>query len=164
MNIRLATMEDLEAITAVEAICFPAAEAASKEAIQKRLEKFPNHFWLLFDGAKLVGFINGMVSNSPILYDNMFEDASLHDENGEWQMIFGVDTIPEYRNQGCAAMIMRQVIEDAKHQGRKGLVLTCKNELIHYYSKFGFINEGKSMSKHGGATWYDMRLLLVLSQ
>ncbi|WP_330427550.1 hypothetical protein [Roseburia sp. OM02-15] len=31
---------------------------------------------------------------------------------------------------------------------------TAKN--LHYYSKFGFENEGLSGSDHGGATWYQM--------
>lgn len=78
--------------------------------------------------------------------------------NGQWQMIFGVDTIPEYRRQGCAEKIINKVIFDAKEQGRKGLVLTCKDKLIHFYAKFGFKNEGVSKSTHGGAVWYDMRL------
>ncbi len=33
MNIRTATLNDLDAVTAVEAACFPAAEAASKRGI-----------------------------------------------------------------------------------------------------------------------------------
>ena len=88
----------------------------------------------------------------------MFEDATMHDENGQWQMIFGVNTIPEYRRQGCAEKLINKVISDAKDQGRKGLVLTCKEKLLHYYEKFGFKNEGISESTHGGAVWYDMRL------
>ena len=88
----------------------------------------------------------------------MYEDANLHNENGQWQMIFGVNTIPEYRRQGCAAKIINKVISDAKVQGRNGLVLTCKEKLIYYYAKFGFKNEGISESTHGGAVWYDMRL------
>ena len=43
-------------------------------------------------------------------------------------------------------------------QGRKGLVLTCKEKLLHYYAKFGFVNEGVSASTHGGVVWYQMRL------
>ncbi len=99
-----------------------------------------------------------MVTNESKLSDEMFEDANLHNENGQWQMIFGVNTIPEYRGQGCAEKIINKVIADAKAQGRKGLVLTCKEKLLHYYSKFGFKNEGISESTHGGAVWYDMRL------
>lgn len=158
MNIRIATIEDLQAITAVESICFPAAEAASESDIKKRLTVYPNHFWLLEDDGKLVGFVNGMVTNESILCDEMFKDTNLHNENGQWQMIFGVNTIPEYRRQGCAEKIINKVIADAKEQGRKGLVLTCKEKLLHYYMKFGFKNEGVSESTHGGAVWYNMRL------
>ncbi len=49
MNIRTATIEDLQAITAVEAICFPSEEAASESDFKKRLSMYPNHFWLLED-------------------------------------------------------------------------------------------------------------------
>lgn len=158
MKIRTATILDLQAITEVEARCFPKAEAASENDFKKRLSVYPNHFWLLEDDKKLVSFVNGMVTNEPILRDEMYEDANLHNENGQWQMIFGVNTIPEYRRQGCAERILKKVISDAKEQGRKGLVLTCKEKLIRYYEKFGFENEGVSESTHGGVVWYNMRL------
>ena len=158
MKIRKATIEDLDAITEVEAVCFPEAEAASKESFKQRLMTYPNHFWLLEDDDKLVGFINGMVINELTIRDEMFEDASLHDESGKWQAIFGVNTIPEYRCRGLAGKVMEQVIEDAKKEGRQGCVLTCKDKLLPFYEKFGYVNYGISASNHGGATWYDMRL------
>lgn len=160
MEIRYATLEDLEAIAEMEAVCFPAVEAASKEAFAKRLEVFPNHFWLLEKGGILVGMINGLVTDVPMLRDEMFANAKMHNENGDWQMVFGVETLPEYRKQGCATMLMNRLIKDVEEQGRKGIFLTCKQEMIPFYKKFGYINEGKSMSKHGGAVWYDMRLML----
>lgn len=158
MEIRLAAMEDLAAIAAVEKVCFPPTEAAAEKTFQKRLEVFAEHFWLLIDEGKVVAVINGMVTDIPRLSDEMFEDASMHDEKGVWQMIFGVETIPEYRNRGCAGMLMKRVIRDARLQGRRGLVLTCKEGLIPFYERFGFENEGVSASVHGGAVWYDMRL------
>lgn len=158
MKIRHANANDLDAIAAVEAQCFPAAEAATRSSIQKRLAAFPQHFWLLEDGDTLVGFVNGMVTELPDLTDEMYENAELHDPNGAWQMIFGVDTIPAYRRQGCAGRLLRQVIEDTRAAGRKGLVLTCKEHLVHYYAGFGFVNEGVSGSTHGGVRWYQMRL------
>ena len=160
MNIRNAAIEDIKAITEVERTCFPKAEAATEEDLKNRLKVYPNHFWLLEDDKKLVSFINGMVTNEDTLTDEMYENVDLHNENGQWQMIFGVNTIPEYRRQGCAEKLMRKVISDAKDQGRKGLVLTCKDRLVHYYEKFGFKNEGISDSTHGGAIWYNMRLTL----
>ncbi len=158
MDIRHATLADLAAITAVEAECFPPAEAAGEESLRRRLTAFPDHFWLLFDGDTLVGFVNGMVTDIPDLSDEMYDNAALHDPKGAWQMIFGVDTIPTYRRRGLAEQVLRRVISDARAQGRKGLVLTCKDRLIHYYAKLGFVNEGISQSVHGNVVWYQMRL------
>ena len=53
---------------------------------------------------------------------------------------------------------VNHVIGEAKAQGRKGLVLTCKDKLVHYYTKFGFVSEGVSGSTHGNVVWYQMRL------
>ena len=47
MNIRTATLNDLDAVTAVEAACFPAAEAASKKEFAERLRYYGSHFWLM---------------------------------------------------------------------------------------------------------------------
>ena len=81
-------------------------------------------------------------------------------KNGAWQMIFGVNTIPECRKKGYAGQLIRCAIEQAKKEGRKGLVLTCKDKLLHYYGGFGFVNEGVSKSVHGNVVWYQMRLML----
>ena len=158
MEIRTATIADLDAITKIENECFPPEEAAPKEALADRLAHYPDHFWLLFDEDNMVGFVNGMVSNYVDLRDEMYQEAAKHQSKGSWQMIFGVDTLPAYRNQGCAAMLLERAIEDAKTQDRLGLVLTCKDQLIPYYAKFGFNDEGISDSKHGGARWHQMRL------
>lgn len=158
MEIRTATMADLPRVAAVEAACFPAAEAATEADFAARLAVYPNHFWLLEQDGELISFINGMVSDEPDLRDEMYADASLHDESGAWQMIFGVNTMPQYRRRGMAARVMERVIADAKAQGRKGCVLTCKDRLVHYYETFGFRNEGVSSSTHGGVVWYAMRL------
>ncbi len=159
MNIRTANISDLSAISAVEAECFPPSEAATEKYFEARLRVFPDHFWLLEDNGKLIAFVNGMVTDEPAIRDEMFENAELHNKNGAWQSIFGVNTIPEYRRKGCAARVMERVISDAKAQKRKGCILTCKDELIHYYEKFGFKNLGISGSVHGGAVWYDMMLI-----
>ena len=158
MEIRTATFKDLDAVSAVEAACFPAAEAATPAEFAERLRHYGGHFWLMFDGEKLIGFVVGMVTDKADLSDDLYAQASLHNENGAWQMIFGVNTLPEYRRRGVAAALLERAIADAKAQGRKGLVLTCKDKLVHYYAKFGFVSEGVSESTHGGVVWYQMRL------
>ena len=159
MIVRTATAEDLQAIASVEAACFPAAEAATEEEFSERIRYYGNHFWLMFDETRLIAFVDGFVTNEPDLTDDMYAKADMHDENGQWQMIFGVNTLPEYRKRGYAGKLILQAIEDARKQGRRGLVLTCKDKLVSYYAKFGFVNEGQSeKSKHGGVDWNQMRL------
>ena len=159
MTIRTAQMEDIDAITAVETECFPPAEAATREEFAERLKYYKDHFWLMFNEGHLVAFVDGMVSNQKDLTDEMYEKADLHEEQGDWQMIFGVNTIPAYRRCGLAEQLLKRAIADAKAQGRKGLVLTCKDRLVHYYAKFGFTDEGVSeKSTHGNAVWHQMRL------
>lgn len=158
MKIRTATLADCAAIAAIESECFPPAEAAPEASIRARLTRYPDHFWLLEDGEVLVGFVNGMVTDSPDLTDALYARAELHREDGAWQMIFGVDTLPAYRRRGCAEALLRHVIAAARIQGRRGLVLTCKEHLLHYYARLGFVDEGISGSTHGGAVWHQMRL------
>ncbi len=159
MNIRYATVEDIEAIAAVEAECFPLAEAATEKDFIGRVKYYGNHFWLMFEEEKLIAFVDGFVTDEPDLTDEMYENAAMHNENGAWQMIFGVNTLPDYRKQGYAEELIKHAIDDAKRQGRKGLVLTCKEKLVHYYAKFGFEDEGVSeKSTHGNVVWHQMRL------
>ena len=158
MEIRTATIDDLQAVAAVEAECFPAAEAATEVEFAQRLRYYGNHFWLMFEGEKLIAFVDGFVTDEADLTDEMYEKAELHNEDGAWQMIFGVNTIPSHRRHGYAGQLIQRAIEDARVQGRKGLVLTCKDRLVPYYAKFGFKNEGVSDSTHGNVVWYQMRL------
>ena len=160
MKIRTATLNDLDALTAVEAECFPAAEAATKKDFENRLAYYADHFWLMFDeNDKLIAFVDGMVTDQADLTDEMYEKGELHNENGAWQMIFGVNTMPSYRKKGYAGRLLQAAIADARRQKRRGLVLTCKDRLISYYGEFGFLDEGvTSKSVHGGAIWHQMRL------
>ena len=63
-----------------------------------------------------------------------------------------------HRRRGYAGRLLRHAIQAARDQGRAGVVLTCKERLLPYYAKFGFVSEGVSASVHGGAVWYQMRL------
>ena len=157
--IRNVKAEDLDQVTEVEALCFPAAEAATEEAFRKRIETFPESFLVAEnESGKIIGFINGCVTDERTIRDEMFEDSGLHRADGMYQSVFGLDVIPEYRRQGVAADLMNHLIQTAKARGKKGMILTCKDRLIHYYEKFGYRSLGISGSVHGGAVWYDMLL------
>ncbi len=160
IRIRQVTPEDLDAVTHVETVCFPEAEAATRESLEQRIAAFPESFFVAEKEGEIIGFINGCVTDERTIRDEMFEDVGLHNPNGAYQSIFGLDVLPEYQHHGLASRLMRHLIADAREKGRKGLILTCKNRLIGFYETFGYRSLGISASVHGGAVWYDMILEL----
>lgn len=156
--IRQVRPEDLDAVTRVESVCFPKAEAATRDSFSQRIKAFPESFFVAEKDGEIIGFINGCVTDSRVIEDEMFEDAGLHDADAAYQSVFGLDVLPEYQHRGLASRLMRHLIEAARQRGKKGLILTCKDRLIGFYESFGYRSLGVSQSVHGGAVWYDMIL------
>ena len=154
--------QDAAMAAALEAICFPPEQAASPMTIAERMTHYADHFWLIEDeGGTLLALVNGLCTNEPDLSDEMYESPTMHDPDGAWQMIFGVATAPAAQGQGLATRLLRTVIETTRTHGRRGLVLTCLDDLIPFYARLGFADEGLSTSNHGGVPWHQMRLTLT---
>ena len=161
IQLRHANAKDVKAISELEALCFPAAEACTKEGFAKRIDVFGEHFILLEENGKLIGMINGMVTDQPTITDDLYEEASKHDPNGRYQSVFGLEVHPDYQHQGYAKLLMEAMLEQAKKENRSGCILTCKAHLVTFYEQFGYQNQGISASTHGNACWYDMFLDLA---
>lgn len=159
--IRHAVLQDLEMISELEKDCFPESEAASEKDLYHRIQVFPENFWLMEQNGRIISMINGMAVDVPNLLDKMYQNADMHNENGAWQMLFSMVTHPDFQNKGYAGRLMNCVIRDSLKSNRKGIVLTCKEKLIGFYEKFGFVNEGVSCSEHGNVVWYQMRKKLI---
>lgn len=157
IQIRTVRLSDLDQLDQIETLCFPPAEAASKEQLEQRLRVYPNHFLVLEKEGELIGMINGAVVDQADLCDAMYENPFFHKEEGRHQMIFGIDVLPAYQHQGLGQALMNAFIEQAKNENREDLILTCKSHLISFYERFGFKNEGISSSTHGKAEWYQLR-------
>ena len=158
ITIRKATIKDLDKVADVEISCLSEGQAASKESLEKRLKVLDYNFFIAENEGEIVGIINGSIINENAIYDELYENINLHNPNGKYQSIFGLAVISKYRNQGTAAKIMNYLIELSRENDKKGLVITCKKELIRYYEKFGYKNKGISRSVHGNVVWYNMLL------
>lgn len=156
MIIRNVRLSDLDRVTEIESQCFPKEEAASKEAFNYRIKTFPGSFLVIEDQGLILGHINGACSDAPFICDELFEEDGGHNDDGQNQMIFGLAVDPAYQKRGLAAKLLKALIEVAFEQKRKQVVLTCKEQLISYYERFGFVSIGISESTHGGAVWYDL--------
>ena len=128
--IRKGTIGDAEILSKVEATCFPPNEAATSKEIQERLNVYANHFLLLFEKNQLISFIDGFCTNQRDLTDEMYSDASMHDEDGDWQMIFGLNTLPDYQKNGYAAKIMCAMIDLHKDMEETKFLRICNFESI----------------------------------
>lgn len=158
LNIRQATLKDLDRIVEIEATCFPAAEAAKRASLEERISRYPKGFYVAESEGTIIGFINGACTDGPTIEDKYFETMDNHLDSGKHLMVFGLDVHPDYQHKGYAGQLMKHFIDFAHEDKKSAVLLTCKDHLIHYYEKFGYVNEGQSASGHGGAIWYDMKL------
>ena len=124
-NFRTAQLSDLDRVTEIEYICFPAEQAATRAAFEQRIKTFPSHFILLEHEGTPIGFVNGAVLDARYIEDEMYERTDSHNERGAYQSVYGLDVLPEYRGRGLAHKLMAQLIDQAKKEGRRGVTLTC---------------------------------------
>ena len=154
--IRPALADDVTKVAYIEEKCFPKSEAATLKSFLERFMAFPECFLVAEIDGKVVGHINGCVTNYDKLIDALYHNSSLHEPDGPWQTVFGIAVLPDYQHQGIARALMEHFKENAKKRGKQGILLTCKDEKIGFYESLGFTYDGVSASSHGGARWNDM--------
>lgn len=160
-HIRQACPADLSSAYEIESRCFPPEEAASHEAMEVRLAKFPDRFLVAEkEDGTLIGIINGCCGDEPFLTDDLYLPSCPHASGKPWQMVFGLAVLPEYQGQGIGSALLKALEELCCTTGQQGIILTCKEEKRGYYEINGYVCRGVSDSVHGGKVWYDMILNL----
>lgn len=156
--IRPVVREDIKYVADIENLCFPKAEGASLKSFYERFDAFPESFFVAEIDNKIVGYINGCITDKPSLPDELYHDASLHNPSGDYQTVFGLAVVPDYQHEGIAGKLMNYLINISRDRGKKGIILTCKEHLIHFYEGFGYVHKGIADSTHGNAVWNNMLL------
>ena len=156
-TIRPVKEEDLKKVAEVEALCFPAAEAAGYEDFMERYKTCKNSFFVAeTEDGEIAGFCNGCCADTDYLADALYHDATLHNPDGDYQMIFGLDVNPKFQKQGIGEALMRHMVKSAGERDKKAVVLTCKDHMIPFYKRIGYEYIELSDSTHGGAKWHKM--------
>jgi len=64
--------------------------------------------------------------------------VTLQNPRGSYGIIENVFVKEEFRNQGIASSLIKEAIQTAKEKNLYKITLTCADEMISFYSKFGF--------------------------
>ncbi|WP_232697800.1 GNAT family N-acetyltransferase [Brevibacillus daliensis] len=156
LKIRNAKIEDLPQLLAIEQLCFSKEEAATKEAIEKRIELIQDSFFVAEEDGEIVGFVNGPVIETAFITDNLFNDIKENPATDWHQSILGLAVAPHFQKRGVASKLLTHLEKEARVKKRETITLTCKESLIYFYEKHGYLNKDVSSSEHAGATWYNM--------
>jgi ribosomal protein S18 acetylase RimI-like enzyme len=160
LRIRQVVGDDLERCAAIEAACY-GPEGATRDRIQKRITQYPEGFLVAELRGQLAGFVNSGSTHKDDLTDEEFKDLVGHDPSGCNIVIFSLAIHPDFQRRGISNDLMQRFIQRSQELGKESILLLCKQDLINYYRKFGFIHRGQSLSTHGGQQWHEMTLPLT---
>ncbi|MED3728327.1 GNAT family N-acetyltransferase [Priestia filamentosa] len=156
LKIRNAALSDLPRLIEIEKLCFSKEEAATPEATKQRLQYIRDSFFVAEEDGIILGLVNGPVTGKKFITDDLFEDITANPSFGGHQTILGLAVHPDFQSRGISAKLLAHLEKEARKRTRETITLTCKEDLISFYEKHGYINMGVSDSAHGGAVWYNM--------
>jgi ribosomal protein S18 acetylase RimI-like enzyme len=156
MIIRQVEEKDLNQLITLENKGFTPAEAASKDAFITRINTIPDTFIIAQENEEIIGYVNGPVISAPFITDDLFKKTISNPEAGGHQSILGIVVNPNHHHKGIASMLLREFEKQAQDKQRLTVTLTCKEELIPFYEKNGYVNQGVAESQHAGVQWFNM--------
>ncbi len=159
--IRNVLPQDLDECFLVEISGFPPEEAATRETIQRRIDTFPQGFFVAVSDGRIVGMLNSASTNKEDISDEELKQLVGHDPNGKNTVVFALAVLPEFQRQGIARRLMSRCLEEAHRCQKQNVLLMCKSHLIGYYESMGFRYRRLSRSRHGGAEWHEMAMAFV---
>lgn len=153
---RLVNESDLSEILEIVNEGFTPKEAATEKALIDRIQNIKDTFIVAESNGEIAGYVNGPVIENMYITDDLFETIEPNPSTGGYIAILGLVVAKDYRNQGLAGQLLKQLESTAKDNQREGITLTCKADLIPFYEKYGYTNDGISASEHGGVQWFNL--------
>ena len=128
---------ETDQVNTIEQICYPPNEACSEKSMVERIRAAEELYLEAED-----------------------TDAGLHDPQGKNIMLLGLDVLPEYQRQGLGRELVNRYLERERKNGRQVVFLTCLQQKVKMYEKFGFTDRGMANSTWGGEEWHEMSYTL----
>ncbi|MBP1043379.1 GNAT family N-acetyltransferase [Vagococcus sp. BWB3-3] len=150
-------LADLATIMTIERAGFSAEEAATEGAMAERITLINDTFVVARnEKAEVIGYVVGPAFDQRYLTDDLYDELTPNDPQAPYQTVLSLAVAPDYHGQGLGSLLLSRLAEIAKAQHRQAITLTCLAELVPFYEKNGYQNEGISDSTHAGEIWYNM--------
>lgn len=159
VNIRNATLSDLDTLTQLERGSYPPDEAASRQVLQLRIESAPECTIVGELGSKVIGFVCGTRSTDTTLTARSMKE---HVDDGVSLCIHSVVVDASLRRQGHALRLLRAYEAHARtlQPSPQRLLLIAKANLVSLYEKASYQNLGSSLVTHGTDPWFELGIEL----
>lgn len=157
MEIRKATIADINIIHNLEKKCFLLDEVLSIEDIKKQILDHQDYIFIGNHNDIDVCYLSGLKSNLNDFDDGMFNGDIKFDDKGKNFFITGLCVDPEYQNNGFGKELLFKIMEILYKEDIDNIILTCKEEIAPFYEKIGFKKDKISNSNFAGKKWLEMR-------
>lgn len=78
-----------------------------------------------------------MVTDEETITDEMYTNAKLHQPQGKYQTIFGIDVLPSYQHLGIATKLMKILLKRLKRKTLE-LFYVVNINLFHFMNNLDF--------------------------
>lgn len=157
---RPAVPADTDRCYDIEITSYEGDEAATREKIATRINRYPQGFLCMEVEGEIVGFINGGCAWDVVMSDEEFKELVGHDPAAPNVVIMSVVVHPDFQGKGYSSLLMREFISRMKAMDKQTIHLMCKDRHVALYSHFGYQYVKPSESDHGGMVWHEMVMTL----
>lgn len=157
---RQATPADVDRCYAIETLAYEGDEAATREKIATRIQRYPQGFMCMELNGEVAGFINAGCAWEVVMSDEAFKELVGHDPDAPNAVIMSVVVHPDFQGKGYSSLMMREFVSRMKAMHKKTIHLMCKDRHVDLYAHFGYRYVKPSESDHGGMAWHEMVMTL----
>ena len=157
---RQATPADVDRCYTIEITAYEGDEAATREKIATRINRYPEGFMCMELDGEVIGFINAGCAWDVVMSDEEFKELIGHDPAAPNVVIMSVVLDPDFQGQGYSSLMMREFVSRMKAMNKKTIHLMCKDRHVDLYAHFGYRYIKPSESDHGGMAWHEMMMEL----
>jgi len=157
---RQATPADVDRCYTIEITAYEGDEAATREEIATRINRYPEGFMFMELDGDVIGFINVGCAWDVVMSDEEFKELIGHDPAAPNVVIMSVVLDPDFQGQGYSSLMMREFVSRMKTMNKQTIHLMCKDRHVDLYAHFGYRYIKPSESDHGGMAWHEMMMEL----